>query len=594
MKEVFRFLELKHKDRYRVYNLCSERSYDISKFHNRVEWFPFDDHNAPPFGLIFDFCKNVKEWLSEHPDNVAVIHCKAGKGRTGLMICAYLVYSQFYASANEAMNFYAAMRTHNQKGVTIPSQIRYVRYFADTSTQIEGKAVLVNPEPRPLLLTSFELVTIPKAAHFNDIRFSVYVLKTLVYTHKDPPRLKNAKKKKSKTKTEFKDDTDDGLETLVFEIPNVPIMGDIRVEFFASEKLFSFWFNTYFTTLSPNTSENGAPMYTVELAKEELDKAHKDKTHKSYSAEFKVVGNFLGLSANSDDKRTTQTAATPIVIESEGRVKVLNSKGSNSISKKHPCELAEDLLKRFIEVGINSSGDGEVHGSIVKNPDYQNLVWELAELHWVETYSLSHEEKTAFWVNIFNLMSFHISIENSRKIQSVKDWVELARDYGYYIGGSVYSLLDIEYGILRNKMKITGPWAEVQPPIQKFDAYDTRARNALTRSDPRINFLISYMTASSPLIRIFHFQNIFEEVERAARAYLQDHVIIDPETRQIQLAKLLEWHKEDFAKSEEKMLKSLLEYFTSEQKNAVLNQFSPTFKEYDWTPRRSFGHFYQR
>lgn len=37
--EVYRFLEKKHKDHYRIYNLCSERSYDSSKFHERVSAF---------------------------------------------------------------------------------------------------------------------------------------------------------------------------------------------------------------------------------------------------------------------------------------------------------------------------------------------------------------------------------------------------------------------------------------------------------------------------------------------------------------------------------------------------------------------------
>ena len=58
---------------------CSERDYDAQKFHGPVIKFPFDDHNPPSIELIQSFCENVDKWLSKHKENVAVIHCKAGK-----------------------------------------------------------------------------------------------------------------------------------------------------------------------------------------------------------------------------------------------------------------------------------------------------------------------------------------------------------------------------------------------------------------------------------------------------------------------------------------------------------------------------------
>ena len=47
---------------------------------------------APPLPLVSDFCQQMADWLQQDPQNIAVVHCKAGKGRTGTMICCYLVY----------------------------------------------------------------------------------------------------------------------------------------------------------------------------------------------------------------------------------------------------------------------------------------------------------------------------------------------------------------------------------------------------------------------------------------------------------------------------------------------------------------------
>jgi len=170
LDDVRRLLEEKHKDHYKIYNLCSERSYDIQKFHSRVSVYPFDDHNPPEFGQMRPFCEDVSRWLDEHDKNVAVVHCKAGKGRTGLMICAYLLHRRLYKTADDVLKYYGSMRTLDTKGVTIPSQRRYVDYYSAMIS--EG----LQYNPVKMYLTSIVIDPLPQLGlgqHEGYIQFEV-------------------------------------------------------------------------------------------------------------------------------------------------------------------------------------------------------------------------------------------------------------------------------------------------------------------------------------------------------------------------------------------------------------------------------------
>ena len=52
------------------------------------------DHNPGPIPIILKFTIDAVCYLASDEDNIIAVHCKAGKGRTGLAICAYFILTE--------------------------------------------------------------------------------------------------------------------------------------------------------------------------------------------------------------------------------------------------------------------------------------------------------------------------------------------------------------------------------------------------------------------------------------------------------------------------------------------------------------------
>jgi len=126
---VAKFLNESHPSDYRIFNL-SGMKFDYTKFGENVAEYPWLDHHSPPIDLLFKACADMHEWLSRSDGHITVINCRAGKGRTGTLICCYMMFCGRFRDPDVAMKYYRIKRFTKGGGVTQPSQIRYVRYFA--------------------------------------------------------------------------------------------------------------------------------------------------------------------------------------------------------------------------------------------------------------------------------------------------------------------------------------------------------------------------------------------------------------------------------------------------------------------------------
>uniref|UniRef100_A0A8D3AGK4 Tensin 1 n=1 Tax=Scophthalmus maximus TaxID=52904 RepID=A0A8D3AGK4_SCOMX len=130
LKEVATMLRSKHGEHYLMLNL-SDRRNDLSQLNHKVLEFGWPDHHAPALDKICSMCKAIDTWLNGDPHNVVVLHNKGNRGRTGVVVAAYMHYSNISASADQALDRFAMRRFYEDKALPVgqPSQRRYVQYF---------------------------------------------------------------------------------------------------------------------------------------------------------------------------------------------------------------------------------------------------------------------------------------------------------------------------------------------------------------------------------------------------------------------------------------------------------------------------------
>ena len=270
LEEVQRFFNTRHPSHYKVYNLCEEKTYSNNLFYKQG-YFPFKDHEAPPLNLIRPFCDDAKSFLDEDEKNVIAVHCKAGKGRTGTLICCLLLYMKVFDNSDECLQYYGMMRAENGKGVTIPSQIRYVNYF---------EKIIKDNMTHPITfikkkIKKIRMFTIPK---FHKIYTPIFTINN---------NKNNYCSKKKKTVS----DKEGSNAVLDFDIDNngFIVEGDVQIIFYRihiigkKENIFKLWFNTNFI---PNDSN------IYEFDKKSIDKANNDIECKYFKEEFKIEVHF--------------------------------------------------------------------------------------------------------------------------------------------------------------------------------------------------------------------------------------------------------------------------------------------------------------
>jgi len=196
-----------------------------------------------------------------------------------------LLFNGDAKTGQDALDLFAAKRTKNKKGVAIPSQMRWVRYFEKFLKNFHTPKKPFDYKGAPLTLTK---LVIGPAPDFDvgggcDPYFKVQTMagKTIF----------NYKKQKGVKLKHF--DTEDTREFNVI----VPVQGEFKIVFYdediasKDDKMCGFWLHTSFITKS-----------TFTLTKNELDGAVKDKKCHHFPKKFSIQISFKGVVEKHDEK----------------------------------------------------------------------------------------------------------------------------------------------------------------------------------------------------------------------------------------------------------------------------------------------------
>lgn len=150
------FLDEKHGSDWCIWEFRAEGTgYPDSAVYGRIHHFPWPDHNPPPFALLPVIVGSMHNWIERLDEReeerkgkkkrVAVVHCKAGKGRSGTVACSYLISQEGWEKTAALQRFTERrMREGFGAGVGLSSQVRWVDYMDRWANRM-GKVYVERP-----------------------------------------------------------------------------------------------------------------------------------------------------------------------------------------------------------------------------------------------------------------------------------------------------------------------------------------------------------------------------------------------------------------------------------------------------------------
>lgn len=214
----------------------------------------------------------------------------------------------------------------------------------------------------------------------------------------------------------------------------------------------------------------------------------------------------------------------------------------------------EVLLQKYVK------GFGFDYAALAKSDaDKKALSAYVDALEALNPYDMQRSEAFAYWINLYNAATLELVIQNY-PLKSIKDIGGIFKSPWkrkvVTVAGKELTLDNIEHDIMRPTFK-----------------------------DARLHFAVNCASIGCPPLsnRAYVAETLNAQLDAASKAALNDERWVRISDGRLELSKLFDWFKDDFAETSGSVRKYLATYVSEDKKAAVLDASNKIkYKGYDW------------
>ncbi|XP_030845992.1 uncharacterized protein LOC593247 [Strongylocentrotus purpuratus] len=264
----------------------------------------------------------------------------------------------------------------------------------------------------------------------------------------------------------------------------------------------------------------------------------------------------------------------------------LNAGLTSECEARPASDLGEDLRKLILSLYndfLTPDGKSVNYKGIAESSQFKMYTRMTAQLYRVDIKSATREEKIAFFINIYNALVIHGYVAVGAPTNLWQRY-KFFNYVSYIIGGQLYSLNDIENGVLRANRK---PIGSLSKPFSKSDL---RLVVALDQPEPLIHFALVCGAKSCPPIKTYSGKDVMNELKLAAEAFLEgsDGCQVNADKKEVKCSQIFKWYREDFGKNDKDVAVFISNHMgPGEKKTSFLQVISQkdykvSYMKYNW------------